>query len=125
MVGFFFITIPKCSQGDFALCPVRAAAQFLSVLRLHCLSFFSHFNGDLVTRSQFTAVLQRSLDFVGLRDMRFSSHSFHIGAATSRQCQVFLRRLFKLWGVGSPMPIDATFELTLGLFGRRPVYPDF
>ncbi len=28
-------------------------------------------------------VLQRSLDFVGLGDMRFSSHSFRIGAATS------------------------------------------
>ena len=78
-----FITIPECSQGDFALCPVRAAAQFLSVLRPHCSSFFSHFNGDPVTRSQFTAVLQRSLDFVSLGDMRFSSHSFRIGAATS------------------------------------------
>ncbi|XP_071797200.1 uncharacterized protein [Asterias amurensis] len=75
-----FITIPECSRGDFALCPVRAAAQFLSVLRPHCSSFFSHFNGDPVTRSQFTAVLQRSL---GFGDMRFSSYSFRIGAVTS------------------------------------------
>ena len=45
--------------------------------------FLSHFDVSPVTRFQFTAVLKRALQFAGLSDARYTSHSFRIGAATS------------------------------------------
>ena len=36
-----------------------------------------------MTRSQFTAVLKRSVSFVGILSFRFTTHSFCIDAATS------------------------------------------
>ncbi len=80
-----FIVIPVFSQAGNLLCPVRATERFLCMRT--CTSqgdnFLTHFDGTPVTRAQFTAVLQRALAFVGLKDQRFTSHSFRIGAATS------------------------------------------
>ena len=76
------ICIPTVSNGGI-LCPVRAASQYLRDSPHHHIHFLSHFDGTPMTRSQFTAILKRSLAFVGIQDSRYTSHSFRIGAATS------------------------------------------
>ncbi|VDI74134.1 Hypothetical predicted protein [Mytilus galloprovincialis] len=44
---------------------------------------FCHFDGTPVTRYQFSGVLKKSLNVLGLSQGKYSSHSFRIGAATS------------------------------------------
>ena len=77
------ICIPTVSGDDKSLCPVNAATQYLRDSPQHHTHFLAHFDASPMTRSQFTAVLRRSLAFVGILDSRFTSHSFRIGAATS------------------------------------------
>ena len=45
--------------------------------------FFCHLDGSPLTSYQFNAVFKRALNFIGLKDMYFKSHSFRIGGATS------------------------------------------
>lgn len=44
--------------------------------------FFCHLNGKPLTSYQFTAILTRSIKFIGLDTSVFKSHSFRIGGAT-------------------------------------------
>ena len=70
-------------------------------------------------------VLQPSLEFVGLGDMRFSLHSFCIGAATSAPISGIPEADNQTMGLGSPTSIDATSALTLALFCNKPACPVF
>ena len=77
------VCIPTVSGRDTFLCPVRAATQYLCSSPPHHTYFLSHFDGTPLTRFQFSAILRRSLGFIGLHDSRYTSHSFRIGATTS------------------------------------------
>lgn len=44
---------------------------------------FCHFDGNPLSAYQFNAVLKMALNFAGLKDCYFKSHSFRIGGATS------------------------------------------
>lgn len=44
--------------------------------------FFCHLNGKPLTSYQFTAILHKSIKFIGLDTSTFKSHSFRIGGAT-------------------------------------------
>ena len=77
------VCIPTVSGRDTFLCPVRAATQYLCSSPPHHTHFLSHFDGTPLTRFQFSAILRRSLGFIGLHDSRYTSHSFRIGVTTS------------------------------------------
>ena len=77
------ICIPTVFGGDASLCPVRTASQYLSSSPPEHTHFLSHFDGSPLPRFQFSAVLRRALNFIGIQDPRYTSHSFRIGAATS------------------------------------------
>ena len=79
----YVLSIPALENGNALLCPVQATLNYLASCTVPHTSFLSHYDGSPLTRYQFTAVLRRALDFVGLNDDRFTSHSFRIGAATS------------------------------------------
>ena len=44
---------------------------------------FCHLDGKSLTRYQFVSILKKALNWAGISDKGFSSHSFRIGAATS------------------------------------------
>ena len=46
-------------------------------------NFFCHFGGKPLTRYQFTAILTKTLNLLGLDFKKYKSHSFRIGAVTN------------------------------------------
>jgi hypothetical protein len=69
--------------GDDVICPVSAIQEYLSARPVIDGPLFCHFNHEPVTRYQFSAVLQRALQFAGINTGLFSAHSFRIGASTT------------------------------------------
>lgn len=70
-------------QSNQATCPVLLVSEFLKV-RPNCLgSLLCHFDGKPLTKYQFSAVLKRSLNAIGICSKRFKSHSFRIGMAST------------------------------------------
>ncbi|XP_076099825.1 integrase/recombinase xerD homolog, partial [Mytilus galloprovincialis] len=67
--------------GD--VCAVFALRNYLKVRPNVAGQLFCHFDGTPVTRYQFSGVLKKSLNVLGLSQGKYSSHSFRIGAATS------------------------------------------
>ena len=67
---------------DLSLCPVRALQDFSQVRPSRDGPFFCHFDGRPLTQYQFSAVLQKAVDFAGLTGRHIRSHSFRIGAAS-------------------------------------------
>ena len=72
------IAIPAGQAPNSSVCPFSVTQTYLT---MHPQS--PHFDGSPVRRFQFTAVLKRALQFMGLQDAHYTSHSFQIGAATS------------------------------------------
>lgn len=82
------------SKQEKGLCPIKAMNQFLDIRYPSQISpIFLHFDGSVVTRYEFNAVLQKALAFRKIRD-HVRPHSFRIGGATE------LSRIG-----GSPTPI--------------------
>ncbi|XP_072171996.1 uncharacterized protein [Diadema setosum] len=73
-----YIIIPEAAGSP--LCPVDATVNHLAVMPHSGEAFFCAFDGRQLTRRAFTEVLRKCLSFLNLR---FASHSFRIGAATS------------------------------------------
>lgn len=46
-------------------------------------TLFCHFDKSPLTKYQFNAVIKKALSVCGLQGLRFTSHSFRIGAATT------------------------------------------
>jgi site-specific recombinase XerD len=44
---------------------------------------FCHYNGTILTRQQFSALLSKSLKFSGIEGGQYKAHSFRIGGATA------------------------------------------
>ena len=78
------ISIP--SQADRTICPVEAMQNFAGARPNGAATLFCHFDTSPLTRAQFTGVLSKALDFVGVTG-QFGSHSFRIGAATTAAMQ--------------------------------------
>ena len=76
-----YILIPEAVSS--LLCPVHAVLAYLAVRPKLGSAFFCRFDGNSVTRREFTANLRKCLSFLDLPASRFASHSFRIGAATS------------------------------------------
>ncbi|XP_040213109.1 uncharacterized protein LOC120943709 isoform X1 [Rana temporaria] len=74
--------IRLAAQGVKSVCPVDAVTRFLVVRPPVPGLFLVHQNGGPLTKYQFDAVLRKCLLKLGLKNMRISSHSFRIGAAS-------------------------------------------
>ena len=73
------------TQANGVLCPVTATQEFCDIRPATGAS--CHFDGSPVTRSQFGAILKRSVEFAGVAGSYFRSHSFRIGAASTTVMQ--------------------------------------
>ncbi|CAC5420125.1 unnamed protein product [Mytilus coruscus] len=67
--------------GD--VCAVFALRNYLKIRPNVAGQLFCHFDGTPITRYQFSGVLKKSLNVLGLSQGKYTSHSFRIGAATS------------------------------------------
>lgn len=65
------------------LCPFQSMLRFLNIRPKVSGPLFCHFGGAPLTRYQFSAILQKAVNIVGLEGKGYKSHSFRIGAATS------------------------------------------
>ena len=70
-------------QNDHQICPGILVKQYIVDRPPYQGPLFCHFNGSPLTRYQFISVLKKSLECIGVKHDRFSSHSFRIGRATS------------------------------------------
>jgi hypothetical protein len=76
-------TIYIPAQTDYKTCPLNLLKSFLQIRPNLEGQLLCHFNGTLLARYQFSALLKRSLSTLGLRSSRLTSHSFRIGRATT------------------------------------------
>ena len=65
------------------LCPVAWLEHYLSVRPKIPGPLFCHFDGNPLTRYQFSAILKKSLHVFNPQLAGYKSHSFRIGAATA------------------------------------------
>ena len=72
----------ECSEDG--CCPVKAMRLYLEECRTHPSKPLFHFrHGPPLTARKFRAVLHFHLKSLGLKSLRFNTHSFRIGAATA------------------------------------------
>ena len=66
------------------LCPVDSLVDYLKVRPTVNGPLFCHFNGNALTRYQFSAMLNKTLKCSGIADASsYKAHSFRIGAASA------------------------------------------
>lgn len=75
------ISLETC--GEVELCPVRALSQFLEVRATEGGVLFCHIDDYPQTRYQFWVVIVKALREIGLEGVKFGTHSFRIGAAST------------------------------------------
>ncbi len=75
------ITIGKHESKE--VCPVGAMQQYLTMRPQGEGPLFIHLQGEPLTAAQFSSVLKKGIQTIGLDPENFSSHSFRIGAATA------------------------------------------
>lgn len=68
---------------DMELCPVSALWRYLGARGGHNGFLFVHGDGNSLTAHQFWMATAYALAQLGLSGMRFGTHSFQIGAASS------------------------------------------
>lgn len=86
------------TSNESLTCPVYLVKQYLSLRKQLPGVFFCHVNSSPVTRFQFSSVLRKSLNAVGVRSERYKSHSFRVGAATFAAMQGFSEEKIKELG---------------------------
>ena len=69
-------------SDDPSFCCVTAIRHYLRFRPNGAHYFFSHINGSPLTRSQFSSVLAKTIQVLGLPSHIYTSHSFRIGRAT-------------------------------------------
>ncbi|XP_061185469.1 uncharacterized protein LOC133193520 [Saccostrea echinata] len=82
-------------------CPVSTISNFLGVRTRGSPSanqFLVHFDGKPLTRYQFSALLAKTLQFCNIKNGRYRSHSFRIGAATEAAMRGIPDQIIKEWG---------------------------
>lgn len=76
-------TIIVSKTADPKICPVMLMHHYLNCRPGTKGPLFCHFDGAPLTKYQFTAILKRSLETVGINSDHYKSHSFRIGMATT------------------------------------------
>lgn len=75
-------TVLKIKQSGSSICPVIILRQYLGQRPKVPGPLFCHFDGNPLTRYQFSCILQKSIKLINPQLQGFRSHSFRIGAAT-------------------------------------------
>lgn len=68
--------------GDSIICPYVTLSTYISIRPSCSGNFLVHLDHSPLTKFQFSVLLRRCLSHLGLSHLKFSSHSFRIGAAT-------------------------------------------
>ena len=71
------------SASDKKLCPVAAISDYLQMRPIHQGPLFIHFNKEPLLSRQFSHILKKGVQLMGLTPSHYSAHSFRIGAATA------------------------------------------
>ena len=90
------IQISRLHQQE--VCPVLCMQSYLKAVNHRNGPLFKHFDGSVLTRFQFQAVLKKCLMFCGLDPGRYKSHSFRIGAASTCAASGVSLQTIKQWG---------------------------
>uniref|UniRef100_A0ABM5EUS7 Integrase/recombinase xerD homolog n=1 Tax=Pogona vitticeps TaxID=103695 RepID=A0ABM5EUS7_9SAUR len=75
------VILGQCTLEN--ICPVRAMKEFGIRRGTDRGYFFQHKNGSPLTKYQFWALTDMALESLGIKNMRFGTHSFRIGAAST------------------------------------------
>ena len=77
------IEIPKITGST--ICPFLNVSEYLAIRpkSIATKPLFCHYNGTILTRQQFSALLSKSLKFSGIEGGQCKAHSFRIGGATA------------------------------------------
>lgn len=75
------IQLDDCA--DETLCPVQGVEQYVTVRRADPGYFFQHADRVPLTRYQFWEVTSKALESMGLKGVRFGTHSFRVRAAST------------------------------------------
>ncbi|XP_067323198.1 integrase/recombinase xerD homolog [Anolis sagrei] len=75
------ISLSPCSDAD--ICPVLAITQFRVMRGSTSGYFFCHHDGGPLTKYQFWSITDKALKLLGLGHLKFGTHSFRIGAAST------------------------------------------
>ena len=70
-------------QTEAEVCPVGAVLAFLAIRGALPGPLFTTDNGQYLTRERFAGLLSKTLLAAGVSDKGYTTHSFHIGAATT------------------------------------------
>ena len=87
-----------CEFYQTAICPVKLLQQYISVRHNENGPLFCHYNKNGVTRYQFTKVLHKALEFIGINPHDCNAHSFRIGSATHLSMNGFTEEDIKTKG---------------------------
>ncbi|XP_054850615.1 uncharacterized protein LOC129340074 [Eublepharis macularius] len=90
------LTLGPCE--DKALCPVRALRSYVKVRGEDEGVLFRHNDRSPLTRYQFWAVTDRALRQLGLVGVKFGTHSFRIGAASTAAAMGYADRTIQKVG---------------------------
>lgn len=72
----------RINATDTQFCPVKIMNKYLQVRPNVTGPLFCHYSGQPLTRYQFSPVLAKALQVLGINSKYYKSHSFRIGAAT-------------------------------------------
>ena len=75
------VRMGRCSRES--LCPVKAVKEFMSFRGAGDGYFFQHADKSPLTKYQFWRLTDMALERLGVKNMRFGTHSFRIGAAST------------------------------------------
>lgn len=98
-------TLVIYKQPDIAVCPVKLMNLYLNkrlslsadICKTDDMQLYIHFDGTLLTRYQFSSVLQKCLQF-GEVPGHFRPHSFRLGGATEAKRRGVDDDVIKQWG---------------------------
>lgn len=76
------VTIELRKNGTL-ICPFHSIHDYLLARPEKSGPLFCHFSGAPLTRYQFSAMLNKTLDYAGIDSKHFKCHSFRIGGATA------------------------------------------
>ena len=67
------------------ICPFLNVSEYLAIRPKSTATkpLFCHYNGTILTRQQFSALISKSLKFSGIESGQYKAHSFRIGGATA------------------------------------------
>ena len=75
------VALGTCSVRK--ICPVRAIGRFMHFRGSEKGYFFRHRDGSPLTKYQFWKLTDMALERLGVKNLRFGTHSFRIGAAST------------------------------------------